>query len=237
MKKDLKTHMAGFTLMELMIGIAIVGILASIATPNYIKFREKARIELAITEMRFIEKEIMNYLVDNGELPEDLSAIGMDDILDPWGRPYEYLVTQGICDEKVKDDKGKKGKKDDKGKNESYLAGFRRIFMEPAFLFPGFNIAFIQLVEFKKIFPQDIILSLLAKKDKDDKDDKDKDKDDKSIKGKPRKDHQMHPINCDYDLYSVGKDGKSEAPLTAKVSQDDIIRANNGGYVGLVSNY
>ena len=50
-------------------------------------------------------------------------------------------------------------------------------------------------------------------------------------------DHQLHPINCDYDLYSVGKDGKSEAPLTAKVSQDDIIRANNGGYVGLVSNY
>jgi len=35
----------------------------------------------------------------------------------------------------------------------------------------------------------------------------------------------------------VGKDGKSTAPLTAKISQDDIVRANNGGYVGLVSNY
>jgi hypothetical protein len=128
------------------------------------------------------------------------------------------------------------------------------MFLGPAFLFSGFNIAFIQLVEFNKIFPEEIILSLLAKKDedakddkgkdakdkdtKDDKDDKDKkDKDDQSEKGEPRKDHQMHPINCDYDLYSVGKDGESIAPLTAKVSQDDIIRANNGGYVGLVSNY
>ena len=248
LEKDLNAHITGFTLIELMVVIAIVGILSSIATPNYIKYIEKARVAMAITEIRFIEKEIVNYMIDYGEWPEDLSAIGMDEVLDPWGNPYEYLITQGICDDKVKDDKGKKGKKDDKGKNESYLAYFRWIFMEPQFLFPGFNIAFIQLVEFKKIFPQVITLSLLAKKDKDakgakdkgakDKDAKDKkDKDDKSIKGKPRKDHQMHPINCDYDLYSVGKDGKSEAPLTAKVSQDDIIRANNGGYVGLVSNY
>jgi general secretion pathway protein G len=246
MKKHLQTPMGGFTLLELMITVAIVGILASIATPNYIKFRDQARAEMALTGIRLIEKEIAQYLITYGELPKDLSLIGMDHVLDPWGRPYEYLVTQGICDEKVKDNKNKKGKKDDKGKNESYLAGFRRIFLEPAFLFSGFNIAFIQLVEFNKIFPQDIILSLLAKKDEDDKDkkgkdtkdDKDKkDKDDKSEKGKPRKDHQMHPINCDYDLYSVGKDGKSTAPLTAKVSQDDIIRANNGGYVGLVSNY
>ena len=37
--------------------------------------------------------------------------------------------------------------------------------------------------------------------------------------------------------YSVGKDAKSSAPLRAKISQDDIIRANNVGFVGLVSNY
>ena len=50
-------------------------------------------------------------------------------------------------------------------------------------------------------------------------------------------DLSLHPINTDFDLCSVGKDGKSAAPLTAKISQDDIIRANNGGYVGLASNY
>jgi HD-GYP domain-containing protein (c-di-GMP phosphodiesterase class II)/HAMP domain-containing protein len=54
--------------------------------------------------------------------------------------------------------------------NESYLACFRWIFMEPKFLIPGFNItfiqsetdAFLQMVEFKHIFPQVILLSLLV---------------------------------------------------------------------------
>ncbi|KXS33805.1 MAG: Tfp pilus assembly protein PilE [Candidatus Gallionella acididurans] len=52
-----------------------------------------------------------------------------------------------------------------------------------------------------------------------------------------RKDKSLHPINSDYDLYSIGKDGKSIAPLTAVVSQDDIIRANNGQFVGLASTF
>ena len=169
LKKSLKTHPAGFTLIEVMMVIAIMGVLASISVPNYVKYREKSRIEAAIAEMRFIEKEIVSFGVDNGKLPDNLSEIGMDKVLDPWGRPYNYLRFQASDEDK--DDKGK-GKKDDKGP-----------------------------------------------------------------KGKPRKDHSLHPINTDFDLFSVGKDGKSTAPLTAKISQDDIIRANNGGFVGLVSNY
>jgi general secretion pathway protein G len=55
--------------------------------------------------------------------------------------------------------------------------------------------------------------------------------------GKMRKDHFMVPVNTDYDLYSMGPDGKSEPPFTAKASQDDIVRANNGGYYGKVSNF
>ena len=55
--------------------------------------------------------------------------------------------------------------------------------------------------------------------------------------GKARKDHFLHPINTDFDLYSMGPDGKSTAPLTAKISQDDIIRANDGGFVGLAAHY
>ena len=54
--------------------------------------------------------------------------------------------------------------------NKAYLACFRWIFMEPQFLIPGFNItfvqsktdAFLQMVEFKQIFPQVILLSLLV---------------------------------------------------------------------------
>jgi general secretion pathway protein G len=52
-----------------------------------------------------------------------------------------------------------------------------------------------------------------------------------------RKDHNLHPLNSTYDLYSKGQDGDSKAPLTAKASRDDIIRANDGGYVGLAANY
>ena len=157
----LHANTAGFTLIEVMIALAIVGILSSIAVPNYIKYREKARIEVAITELRFLEKEILNFQAEFGQLPEDLSEISIGRVLDPWGRPYNYLIIQNSDDDT--DDKGKKGK--------------------------------------------------------------------------PRKDHSLHPINSDFDLYSVGKDGKSMAPLTAKISQDDIVRANNGGFVGIVSDY
>jgi general secretion pathway protein G len=52
-----------------------------------------------------------------------------------------------------------------------------------------------------------------------------------------RKDHNLHPLNSTYDLYSKGADGNSQAALTATTSRDDIIRANDGGYVGLASNY
>ena len=55
--------------------------------------------------------------------------------------------------------------------------------------------------------------------------------------GKARKDQFLVPLNSDYDLYSKGPDGKSVSPLTAKASRDDIIRANDGAYVGLASDY
>lgn len=59
------------------------------------------------------------------------------------------------------------------------------------------------------------------------------------LKGKAalRKDRFLVPINSDYDLYSMGKDGASNPPLTAKPSRDDIIRANNGAFVGRAVDY
>jgi len=52
-----------------------------------------------------------------------------------------------------------------------------------------------------------------------------------------RKDRFLVPINSEYDLYSVGKDGGSAAPLTAKASHDDVIVANDGGFIGLARKY
>ncbi len=56
-------------------------------------------------------------------------------------------------------------------------------------------------------------------------------------KEKRRKDRFMVPLNTEYDLYSMGRDGKSEPPLTQKESHDDIVRANDGIYIGLASEY
>lgn len=61
--------------------------------------------------------------------------------------------------------------------------------------------------------------------------------DDVNGKGKFRKDKNIVPINSDFDLWSMGPDGKSVPPLTAKASRDDIVRANNGRFIGLASDY
>jgi general secretion pathway protein G len=55
--------------------------------------------------------------------------------------------------------------------------------------------------------------------------------------GQIRKDHNLHPLNTAYDLYSLGKDGRSQPPLTAQASHDDVIYARDGGFVGLAEDY
>ncbi|KTD61081.1 fimbrial protein, type IV pilin, PilE [Legionella spiritensis] len=60
---------------------------------------------------------------------------------------------------------------------------------------------------------------------------------DPNITGKSRKDKNLVPINSDFDLYSMGEDGASVSPLTAQASRDDIVRANNGAFVGLATDY
>ena len=56
-------------------------------------------------------------------------------------------------------------------------------------------------------------------------------------KGKFRKDKNLVPINSDYDFYSMGPDGKTASPLTAAISQDDIVRGRNGLFVGVAADY
>ena len=55
--------------------------------------------------------------------------------------------------------------------------------------------------------------------------------------GAARKDRFLVPLNTDYDLYSMGPDGRSVAPLTAAHSRDDYIRANDGRFHGWASDY
>jgi general secretion pathway protein G len=145
----------GFTLIEIMIVVAIIGTLSAVAVPNYLKYREKGKIALALTDIRIIEKTISIYAIDTGGFPDSLNDLSISNPIDPWGNPYRYLRIDGG----------------------------------------------------------------------------------NAPPGSMRKDHFLVPVNTDYDLYSMGKDGISQTPFTVKASQDDIVRANNGGFVGLVSDY
>jgi general secretion pathway protein G len=56
-------------------------------------------------------------------------------------------------------------------------------------------------------------------------------------RGRARKDGRLNPINSDFDLYSIGEDHRTTTPLTAPSSQDDVIRARDGAFLGLASEF
>ena len=57
------------------------------------------------------------------------------------------------------------------------------------------------------------------------------------INGLIRKDHNLHPLNSEFDLYSKGPDGDSSAPLTSSPSRDDVIWARDGSFVGKAEDF
>ena len=52
-----------------------------------------------------------------------------------------------------------------------------------------------------------------------------------------RQDANQRPINTFYDLYSKGKDGATQSNISAMVSKDDVLRARDGEFIGLASDY
>ena len=52
-----------------------------------------------------------------------------------------------------------------------------------------------------------------------------------------RKDGQLDPVNSDFDLYSLGADAETALALPAAPSRDDVVRADDGAYIGLAVNY
>ena len=144
----------GFTLVELLITIAIILTIAAIAVPRYLLALEQAKIARAVGDIRTIGTAIQGYEVVNQHYPATLADVGYGEKLDPWGSPYQYL-------------------------NFATTNG----------------------------------------------------------NGAMRKDRFLVPINTYFDLYSTGEDGESVSPLTAKASQDDVIWANDGDFIGPASDY
>ncbi len=150
-----------FTLLEVLLIVAILGTLLALMIPSYSNLLEKSRNNRAISEIAILSRKIDDFLADHGTLPETLDELlnesGSLNLTDPWGNPYEYLVILG------------------KKTNE--------------------------------------------------------------VQGRWRKDRFLVPLNTDYDLYSMGQDESSRPPLNAQSSWDDIVRANDGNFIGLAHKY
>jgi general secretion pathway protein G len=150
-----RTPNRGVTLLELMIGTMLVGVLAAIAVPSYQDAMLRTKIARARTELMDIRAAVLASRDPAFLLPVNLNEVSNIPRIDPWGNPYVYLY----------------------------------------FNAPGVN------------------------------------------RGDVRKDHNLVPINSEFDLYSKGKDGESRPPLPAKPSQDDVLIARDGAYVGLAADF
>lgn len=144
-------------MIEILIVIAIIGILLSVANPAYQNLMDKRDFTKTTQSMLAIQTAIDNFYIRNNRFPVSLEEIDMEEFTDAWGTRYFYI-------------------------NMS-----------------NYN---------KKI--SDI---------------------------KVRRDKKLKPVNSDYDLYSAGKDTLTKAPFTAAVSHDDIVRCNNGRFLGYARDY
>ncbi len=100
---------AGFTLLELLVVIAVLGLLAALVGPQVLRYLGSSRSQAAGVQIRNITAALDLYRLDNGDLPaaeEGLEALMRDPggaggwsgpylpdpeaIRDPWGRTYLY---------------------------------------------------------------------------------------------------------------------------------------------------
>ncbi len=87
---------AGFTLLELVIVIAVASLLAAVAMPAYSAYRVRVQNSQAIADIGILAAEIERYRSNNsGELPEALNQLPVPVPKDPWGHDYVYTPLEG----------------------------------------------------------------------------------------------------------------------------------------------
>ena len=125
----------GFTLIELMVVLVIIGVLAALIVPNVIDRAEDARVTAAKTDINNLSQALKLYKLDNQRFPsadQGLQALVLKPSVgavplnwkpyldklpnDPWGRPYQYLVP-GIKGEVDVMSLGADGQSGGEGKN------------------------------------------------------------------------------------------------------------------------
>lgn len=82
---------AGLTLIELLIVIALISIIASIAIPALVQYLERVKVRRAIADLVTIAFEVERYEDMNEELPAGIDDLDLRPRLDPWGREYVYF--------------------------------------------------------------------------------------------------------------------------------------------------
>ncbi len=112
-RRAIAAHEAGFTLVELMVVIVIIGLLATVVIVNVLPTRDKAMVEKTKADISLIEQGLEMYRLDNFTYPA--SGQGLNALLtppsglsqpdryrrggylkrlpeDPWGHPYQYAM-------------------------------------------------------------------------------------------------------------------------------------------------
>src|SRR5258707_7418701 len=91
--KNRTARKGGFTLVEIMIVVAIIGLLASIAIPNFVKARNTAQTQACITNLRQIEGAINEWALENKK--QDSDPVTLENLKGTGGSGVRYIKLGG----------------------------------------------------------------------------------------------------------------------------------------------